>query len=88
MDTDRLGPTSPRLTRRVQSLTGGHWAIVAVLAVHSDIRQAMIEAAGVRQFRGERHGLDLLAGRRLRSLDHALRHSHQRGLGIREFRDW
>lgn len=32
------------------------------LAVHSDIRQAMIEAAGVRQFRGERHGLDLLAG--------------------------
>ena len=32
MDTDRLGPTSPRLTRRVQGLTGGHWAIVAVLA--------------------------------------------------------
>jgi flagellar motor switch protein FliG len=32
MDTDRLGQTSGRLTRRVQGLTGGHWAIVTVLA--------------------------------------------------------
>ena len=32
MDSDRLGSTSPRLARRVQGLTGGHWAIVAVLA--------------------------------------------------------
>jgi len=32
MDSDRFGQTSGRLTRRVQGLTGGHWAIVAVLA--------------------------------------------------------
>ena len=32
MDTDRLGQTSQRLTRRVQGLTTGHWVIVAGLA--------------------------------------------------------
>lgn len=32
MDTDRLGQTSRRLTRRVQGLTAGHWMIVAGLA--------------------------------------------------------
>jgi hypothetical protein len=33
MDTDRLGPASYGLSRRVQGLTTGHWAIVAVLAL-------------------------------------------------------
>jgi hypothetical protein len=33
MDTDRLDPASYGLSRRVQGLTTGHWAIVAVLAL-------------------------------------------------------
>lgn len=33
MDTDRLDPASYGLSRRVQGLTAGHWAIVAVLAL-------------------------------------------------------